>query len=120
MNAWRRSGAIALLTVALSLGACDFLMTDLSRGKDYNTGEPDADVGEFCPDYPGDNICCTPDDWCMYADDGFCDCDGYCDWEVSDCAEDTDTGTSDADSDTDTDADADSGAPDGGDMDSGI
>jgi len=109
----RRAVTLAIVLAAGAAGvvACDLLMSDLKKGMTEDAG-PDADVGEICPGYTGDDLCCTIDDWCMYADDGFCDCDGFCDWDESDCAPiDTD---SDTDTDTETDTDVDSGVADAG------
>ncbi len=94
-----------LTAMAFLFVGCDFLMTDLVRGVP-DSGDT-GDVGEFCAGYEGDNACCTPDDWCLYGDDEFCDCDGFCDWDQADCASDTDA-DSDSDSDSDSDADTDS------------
>jgi hypothetical protein len=43
-------------------------------------------LGDPCPGYTGeDTTCCRVSDPCDWAMDGYCDCDGLCSWDSSDC-----------------------------------
>lgn len=41
---------------------------------------------DYCPGYAGSSACCVNGDPCGYAGDGYCDCEGACSWESSDCS----------------------------------
>lgn len=40
----------------------------------------------FCQGYKGSSGCCAPHNPCSWADDGACQCGGYCEWEAGDCS----------------------------------
>jgi hypothetical protein len=112
---------IAPLIAFFACSGCDLFMKQLAKGPAPvdDGGEQDADPdggGEYCPGYTGSSECCMVDDPCGWGGDGFCDCDGMCDWDIEDCGGDTDTDTdtdtgtdTDTDTDTDTATDADAG-----------
>lgn len=86
------SSRLALAALAGLLAACDLMLDRLAEGSvfaDAGSEDTDADAGaEPCPGYQGFDVeCCTMDDPCGWADDGFCDCDGACPWDEADCAD---------------------------------
>jgi hypothetical protein len=106
--------AVTLCAAVLWVG-CDLFMKQLSKGPEPAGDTDDADSGpdggvDWCPGYEGEDECCDIHDTCGWANDDYCDCDGFCDWDDADCG----GGDTDTDTDSDTDTDDDGGAPDGG------
>jgi hypothetical protein len=80
---------IPLAPLALAVG-CGLMLDDLAGGAatpDASDTASDPDAGaEPCPGYSGFDVeCCTLDDPCGWGADGYCDCDGTCDWDEADC-----------------------------------
>ncbi|MDD5306831.1 MAG: hypothetical protein PHU25_05870 [Deltaproteobacteria bacterium] len=44
-------------------------------------------VMDWCGNYPGSDECCQSSNPCSLADDGNCDCSGYCTWDSYDCTQ---------------------------------
>jgi hypothetical protein len=83
-----------VLALALACG-CGLMLDDLAGGGgSRDAGDTDPDAGsEPCPGYEGFDVdCCLLDDPCGWADDGYCDCDGTCDWDAADCGDGPDGG----------------------------
>jgi hypothetical protein len=66
--------------------------TDIDMDIDVDTDtdtdvDTDTDTGAFtpCDGYLGSDECCSNEDPCGWADDGFCDCGGHCFWDAADC-----------------------------------
>ncbi len=89
MGAPSRLASAALLALA---SGCGLMLDDLGGGVDPpdaadTATDPDAGT-ELCPGYEGYDVeCCTLDDPCGWAADGYCDCEGTCDWDAPDCGD---------------------------------
>ncbi len=58
---------------------CDYVTRKCYRGVG-----PDPD---FCEDYDGGHYCCQNDDPCGWGQNGICDCETTCEWDISDCTD---------------------------------
>lgn len=65
--------------------------TVIHMDKCFCEGDADGDdPSGVCEGFTGTDIqgCCKNNDPCDYGDDGFCDCDTFCDWDRTDCLDD--------------------------------
>ena len=74
--------------------------TDADGDVDGDVIDGDLDLA-YCPGYTGTSECCTLYNTCDWADDDWCDCGGFCEWDVNDCSVD-----GDVDGDTDINPDS--------------
>ena len=54
-------------------------------GDSDSDSDSDSDTDDYCTGYEGEDSCCMNSDPCGYADDEYCDCEGLCAWDYTDC-----------------------------------